>query len=102
MRGRTLSMTVTTLGRVNVATPGTLEQLSTDPTQRVCKLLFQAVAGLTGKASIGKSGMTRSTLSGVIRVLAPNASSGVSDSFFMEASDCAHEIPMAAVWFDMV
>ena len=54
-------MTVTTLGRVNVATPGTLVQLSTDPTQRVNKLLFQAVAGLTGKgegASAGTSAVS--------------------------------------------
>jgi hypothetical protein len=94
-------MTVTTLGRVNVATPGTLIQLSTDPTQRVCKLLFQAVAGLTGKGYIGKSGMTRSSLNGVIRVLAPNASSGVSDSFFLETSDGADGINLSAYWIDM-
>ena len=94
-------MTVTTLGRVNVATPGTLVQLSTDLTLRVAKLFFQVIPGLTGKAYIGKAGMTRSTLSGVIRVLAPNASSGISDSFFLEAQDGADAINLASYWIDM-
>ena len=94
-------MTVTTLGRVNVATPGTLVQLSTDLTLRVAKLLFQVIPGLTGNAYIGKAGMTRSTLSGVIRVLAPNAVGGVSDSFFLETSDGADGINLSAYWIDM-
>jgi len=93
-------MTVTTLGRVNVATPGTLIQLSTDATLRVAKLFFQVIPGLTDKAYIGKSSMVRSTLAGVIRVLAPNASGGVSDSFFLEASDGADSINLAAYWID--
>lgn len=94
-------MTVTTLGRVNVATPGTLVQLSTDLTLRVAKLFFQVIPGLTGKAYIGKAGLTRSTLSGVIRVLAPNAAGGVSDSFFLETSDGADAINLASYWIDM-
>jgi hypothetical protein len=94
-------MTVTTLGRVNVATPGTLVQLSTDLTLRASKLLFQVIPGLTGKAYVGKAGMTRSTLSGVIRVLWPNAAGGVSDSFFLEASDGADSINLASYWIDM-
>ncbi len=42
-------MTVTTLGRVNVTTPGTLVPLSTDPTKRASKIFAQVVPGLTGK-----------------------------------------------------
>ena len=65
------------------------------------KLLFQVIPGLTGKAYVGRAGMTRSTLSGVIRVLWPNAAGGISDSFFLEASDGADSINLASYWIDM-
>jgi len=46
-------MTVTTLGRVNVTTPGTPVPLSTDPNQRVAKIFAQVIPGLTGKGYLG-------------------------------------------------
>jgi hypothetical protein len=82
-------MTHTSLGRVNVSTPGTPVPLSTNPTQSVSKLFFQVIPGLTGKTYIGKPGMNKSTMSGVSRILWPNASGGLSDQFFLEAQDGA-------------
>jgi len=94
-------MTHTSLGRVNVSTPGTPVSLSSNPTQRVAKLFFQVVPGLTGKAYIGSPGMNKSTLSGVCRVLWPNATGGVSDQFFLETQDGADTIPLAEYVIDV-
>ena len=89
-------MTLTPMGRVNVTTPGTPVALSTDPTQRVTRLFFQSVPGSTGKTYIGKPGMSKSTLSGVARVLAPNPS-GVADQFLVEADDATDKINMVEI-----
>jgi hypothetical protein len=94
-------MTQTSLGRVNVSTPGTPVRLSTDPTQRVSKLFFQVIPGLTGKAYIGKPGMNKSTMSGVSRILWPNASGGLSDQFFLETQDGADSIPLSDYAIDV-
>ena len=83
-------MTVTALGRVNVATPGTPVPLSADPTVRAAKILIQVIPGLTGKGSVGKSGMVRATLANVIRVLWPNA----SGAFRMLFSSNPSRMPM--------
>ena len=88
-------MTQTSLGRVNVGTPGTPVPLSADPAQRVSKLFFQVIPGLTGKAYIGKPGLNKSTLSGVSRILWPNANGGFSDQFFLESQDGMDSIPLA-------
>ena len=80
-------MTVTALGRVNVATPGTLVPLSTNPNQRASKIFVQVVPGLTGKGYLGTAGMVRSTLAGVVRVLWPNTSGGASENFLIASSD---------------
>jgi hypothetical protein len=79
-------MTMTTLGRVNVATPGTPVPLATDPSITASKLFVQAVPGLTGKTYLGTPTMSKTTLAGVARVL----SSG--DSFFLESQDGADTI----------
>src|SRR5260370_41482494 len=68
-----ISMTVTTLGRVNVITPGTIVPLSTDPNQRVARIFAQVIPGLTGKGYLGTSNMVRATLAGGMRVLWPNS-----------------------------
>jgi len=94
-------MTQTSLGRVNVSTPGTPTRLSIDPTQRVCKLFFQVIPGLTGKAYIGKPGMNKSTMVGVSRILWPNASGGVSDQFFLEQQDGTDTIPLSDYAIDV-
>lgn len=93
-------MTHTSLGRVNVSTPGTPVALSTSPTQRVSKLFVQVIPGLTGKCYLGKPGMNKTTLAGVSRVLWPNASGGFSDQFFLEAQDGKNSIPLSEYSID--
>jgi len=80
-------MTVKCLGRVNVATPGTPVPLSIDPTVHASKLFFQVIPGLTGKTYAGVPAMTKATLAGVARVLAPNPTGGFSEHFEIEAQD---------------
>jgi hypothetical protein len=94
-------MTHTSLGRVNVSTPGTPVSLSSNPAQRVAKLFFQVIPGLTGKAYIGSPGMNKSTLDGVSRVLWPNATGGVSDQFFLETQDGTDTISLAEYVIDV-
>jgi|SRR5882762_11306715 len=91
-------MTVTTLGRVNVATPGTPVPLSSDPAARACKIFFQVIPGLTGKGYIG---MTRATLAGVVRVLWPNPTGGISDSFFIQSQEDSDVLNLSAYYIDM-
>lgn len=88
-------MTINTLGRVNVPTPGTPVRLNTNEAVVANRLFFQVIPGLTGKTYVGKSGMTKSTLSGVARVLWPNASGGFSETFCVEAQDGENSIHLA-------
>jgi hypothetical protein len=94
-------MNATTLGRVNVATPGTPVPLTADTSLRACKIFFQVIPGLTGKAYIGKSGMNRASLNGVIRVLWPNASGGISDAFWLESQQDSDSLNLAYYYIDM-
>jgi hypothetical protein len=80
-------MTLTSLGRVNVATPGTPVPLSTDPALRVSRLYFQSVPGLTGKCYIGTPQMTKSSFAQVVRVLVPATGTAPADQFLIEAED---------------
>jgi hypothetical protein len=79
-------MTMTTLGRINVATPGTPVPLATDPSITASKLFVQAVPGLTGKTYLGARTMSKTTLAGVARVLS------TGDNFFLESQDGADSI----------
>jgi hypothetical protein len=94
-------MTVTSLGRLNVTTPGTPIPISTDPTVRAAKIYFQAVPGLTGKGYIGKKGMVKAALTNVIRVLAPNPTGGISDAFFLESHQDANVLNLSEYYIDM-
>jgi hypothetical protein len=94
-------MTVTTLGRVNVATPGTPVALSTDPTQRVARIFAQVVPGLTGKGYLGKSNMIRATLVGVMRILWPNSGGGFSENFMVESADGTDALNLSEYFVDM-
>ena len=87
-------MNINSLGRVNVATPGTPVPLTTNPTLTASKLFVQAIPGLTGKTYLGAPAMTKATLAGVTRVLSPN-SAGPSENFFLEAQDGANSIRLA-------
>ena len=94
-------MTLTSMGRVNVSTPGTPVPLSTNPTQLVSKLFLQVIPGLTGKTYLGKPGMNKTTLAGVSRILWPNATGGPSDQFLLEAQDGTDSIPLAQYAIDV-
>jgi hypothetical protein len=94
-------MTVTALGRVNVATPGTLMPLSTNTNQLVSKIFIQVVPGLTGKGYLGTAGMVRSTLAGVVRVLWPNTAGGFSENLLIESSDGRNSLPLSQYYVDM-
>ena len=94
-------MTANALGRVNVATPGTLVQLSADPKARASKIFFQVIPGLTGKGYIGKSGLVRATLTNVIRVLWPNSAGGFSDSFLLESYQDSDVLNLSEYYIDM-
>ena len=94
-------MTVTTLGRVNVTTPGTPVPLSTDPNQRVAKIFAQVIPGLTGKGYLGTSNMVRATLAGVIRVLWPNSGGGISENFLVESTDGTDTLNLSQYFVDM-
>ena len=94
-------MTVTPLGRVNVDTPGNPVPLSTDPNKRVAKILIQVIPGLSGKGYVGVKGMDRTTLQGVIRVLWPNATGGLSDQFFIESTDGTNSLNLSEYYIDM-
>ncbi len=94
-------MTVTALGRVNVATPGTLVPLSANPNQYVSKIFVQVIPGLTGKGYLGSAGMVRSTLAGVVRVLWPNTSGGPSENFLIESSEGSDLLNLSQYYVDM-
>ncbi len=94
-------MTANPLGRVNVATPGTLVPLTTNTSLRASKIYFQVIPGLTGKGYIGKNGLVRATLVNVIRVLWPNSSGGFSDSFFLESQADSDTLNLSEYYVDM-
>jgi hypothetical protein len=94
-------MTANPLGRVNVATPGTLVPLTTNTSLLVSKIYFQVIPGLTGKGYIGKRGMVRATLANVIRVLWPNSAGGFSDSFFLESGEDSDVLNLSEYYIDM-
>jgi hypothetical protein len=80
-------MIINSLGRVNVAVPGTPVPLTTNRAITASKLFVQVIPGLTGKTYLGSTTMTKATLAGVTRILWPNASGGFSESFFLESQD---------------
>jgi hypothetical protein len=94
-------MTITSLGRINQPTPGTPIPLSANTTQRVTKLLIQMIPGLTGKAYLGVSTMSKTTLAGVVRTFWPNQSGGVSDQFFLETDDSEDSINLSQYSIDL-
>ena len=85
-------MTINCKGRVNVATPGTPVPLSTNPAITASKLFFQVIPGLTGKTYVGVPALAKATLSGVARVLWPNAAGGFSETFEIESQDGENSI----------
>ena len=74
------------LGRVNVATPGTPVRLATVSTP-CSHIRVQVIAGLTGKMYFGTQAVNHATLAGVIKELWPNPSGGVDDSYDVAIDD---------------
>lgn len=82
------------LGRVNVATPGTAVPLASVSTP--CnRIRVSVIAGLTGKMYFGTKTVNHSTLAGVIKELWPNSGGGVDDSFEISTADGADELNLA-------
>ncbi|MDQ2900078.1 MAG: hypothetical protein M3Y07_09790 [Acidobacteriota bacterium] len=94
-------MTLTSMGRVNVAAPGTPVPLAHDSNSRASKIFVQVIPGLTGKAYVGTPGMNKSTLAGVVRILWPNSTGGFSDQFFLETDDGNDGLPLTEYAIDM-
>ena len=93
-------MTINSLGRINVTTPGTPIPLTTNQSTTASKLFVQSIPGLTGKTYLGSTALHKSTLAGVARVLAPNPTSGPSEYFFLESQDGTNSIRLAAYAID--
>lgn len=88
-------MTINCKGRINVPAPGTPVPLTTDLSVTASKVFFQVIPGLTGKTYVGIPSMAKGTLSGVARVLWPNAGGGFSETFYIESQDGADSIRLA-------
>ena len=61
-------MTLTSLGKVVVAIPGTPVALSVDATIRVARVVLQTSPANTGNTYFGQSGLSKTTLAGVSHV----------------------------------
>jgi hypothetical protein len=92
-------MTPTSLGRVNVPTPGTPVHLAATRTP-CCRIRVQVVAGLTGKMYFGTSGLDKNTLAGVIKELWPNQAGGVDDSYEVWSGTDSDALDLADYWID--
>jgi hypothetical protein len=86
---------------VNVPTSGTPVPLSTDSKARACRVLFQAVPGLTGKAFIGTPHMSVASMTGVVRVVAPNSANGIAEAYELVAADGSDSIYLAQLAIDI-
>lgn len=92
-------MTPTSLGRVNVATPGTPVQLAATPIY-CSRLRVSVVAGLTGKMYVGTAGCNHTTLVGAIKELWPNSAGGVDDAYEVWSADGTDSLNLADYWID--
>lgn len=92
-------MAPVTLGRVNVTTPGTAVRLATAYTP--CnRIRLSVVAGLTGKMYFGTATVKSSTLAGVIKEFAANASSGIDDAYELNSADGTNSLDLSQYWID--
>ena len=93
-------MTLNCLGRVNVAAPGTPVALTTNRNATAAIVFIQTIPGLTSKIYIGRQGMNKATLSGVCRILWPNANGGISDQFMLTAESGGDQIHPSEYYID--
>ncbi len=65
-------MTLTSLGRIAVPTPGTPVLLSTNVRTQVARLVIQTAPSNAGKTYFGMKSLNKTSLAGVSRILAPS------------------------------
>jgi hypothetical protein len=74
------------LGKIEVATPGTPVPITTDTTLRATIIRFSVFIGGTGKVYLGVQGMNKATGAGVIKEFWPTTVSGaIADELILEA-----------------
>ena len=93
-------MTLTCLGKVAVPTPGTPVAINPSIVATASILSVQAIPGLTSKIYIGRQSMNKATLAGVVYVLWPNPSGGISDQFLLKDETGADGIRLAEYYLD--
>lgn len=92
-------MTPVSLGRVNVATPGTAVRLAAGRL-KCAKIRVNVVGGLTGKVFIGTSDINGTTMEGVIAELSPVAADALDRSFEITSNRDADVLDLSAYWID--
>ena len=93
-------MQMVSLGKIAVATPGTLIPLSATAL-KVSKILVCQIAGMTGKTYFGTSALVRSTFVGVIKQFAiPVAGAGVLECQLFEDDQSGNGLNLADYYID--
>jgi hypothetical protein len=100
-RQQGFEMSPSSLGRVNVPTPGTAVPLATTYT-KCARIRVSVVAGLTGKMYLGTKAVVGSTLVGVIKELWPNSAGGVDDFYEITSGTDSDMLNLADYAIDAV
>jgi len=87
-------MTLTSLGTIAVPTPGTPVAVSTVFSNSVARLVVQTAPNNTGRTYLGLTGMNKSTLAGVTRILS------ASDRYEVTTADGTDGISLAQLAID--
>lgn len=87
------------LGKIAPVTAGTPVQATADGTIRVARVRFQAVAGNTGVAFVGVSGLVKATLVGAIASLAIPGS-GQPPAVEIHSGDGTNALQLSDYWVD--
>lgn len=93
-------MTLTSLGKVTVPTPGTPVPINPNIVATASVLAVQTIPGLTSKIYIGQSTMNKATLAGVCRILWPNPNGGICDQFVLNDESGLDSIRLAEYYLD--
>lgn len=91
-------MNITPLGKIAPTAAGTPVQVTADNTIRTFKIYMAQIAGTTGKVYVGRQGLVKGTLAGVIKEFAIPAA-GLLDVFVIE-SESGEQLVPADYWVD--